>query len=129
MDFDRRTGARLTNFQSALQSVEIILTKRLGTVVMLREFGGASLDLLGRKLTPKLVPAFFLLVAASIDLWEPRFRVRAVRARGTVEEVRMGQLGLSIEVEWRPRAHLGDPTVEEVRGITYENGRITGGAV
>ena len=39
-DFDRRTGAILDNYQSALQSVEIIFSTRIGEMVTLREFGG-----------------------------------------------------------------------------------------
>ena len=115
MDFDRRTGARLTNYESALQSVEILLFTLFGERVMLREFGAGLLERLGRKLTANRLAAFMLLLAAAIDLWEPRFRVRRVIPGGSVEALRLGHVGLSIEVEFRPRGHLGDTTVEAIR--------------
>lgn len=115
MDFDRRTGARLTNYESALQSVEILLFTLFGERVMLREFGAGLLELLGRKMTANRFAAFMLLLAAAIDLWEPRFRVRRVIPSGSVEALRLGLVGMSIEVEFRPRGHLGDPTVEAIR--------------
>lgn len=116
-DLDQHTGKVIDNYTSALQSVEILLFTRLGEVVMLREYGAGVAELLGRLATPRLFSAFRLLVAAAIDLWEPRFRVRRVLVTGSVDEVRLGRFGFRIEVDWRPRAHLGDETVEAVRGF------------
>ncbi len=42
MDFDRRTGARLSNYESALQSVDILFCSRIGSHVLLREFGAGA---------------------------------------------------------------------------------------
>lgn len=114
-DFDRRTGALIDNYASAVQGVEVILSTRIGALVMLRQFGGGIAELLGRLMTPKLFSIFRLVLAAAIDLWEPRFRVRAVTVDGTVDQLRLGTATLSIEVDWRPRAHLGDDSVESVR--------------
>lgn len=114
-DFDRRTGALIDNYASAVQGVEVILSTRIGSLVMLRQFGGGIAELLGRLLTPKLFAMFRVLLAAAIDVWEPRFRVRAVTVGGTVNELRLGTATISIEVDWRPRGHLGDETVEAVR--------------
>lgn len=115
MDFDRRTGAVIDNYASAVQSVEVIMTTRVGELVMLREFGGGVLPLLGRLMTPQLFGAFRVLLAAAIDLWEPRFRVRRIDVAGGVDGLRSGTAAIAIEVDWRPRGHLGDETVESVR--------------
>jgi phage baseplate assembly protein W len=123
-DIDRRTGAVLDNYASALQSVEIIFTTRLGEMVLLREFGGGILELLGRLLTAKTLAIFATILAAAIDLWEPRFRVRRVSLDGSVEEIRTGRAGFAIEVEWRPQAHLGDPTVEGVRTFGFHGNKV-----
>ncbi|WP_099864730.1 GPW/gp25 family protein [Pararhizobium haloflavum] len=123
-DIDRRTGAVIDNYASALQSVEIILTTRLGEMILLREFGAGVIELLGRLLAAKTIAAFTLLVAAAIDLWEPRFRVRRVELTGSVDELRAGRAGLAIEVDWRPRAHLGDPSVESVETFGWNRGSI-----
>ncbi|MDX6806313.1 GPW/gp25 family protein [Terrihabitans rhizophilus] len=123
-DLNQRTGAVIDNYASALQSVEIIFATRLGEMVLLREFGAGIIELLGRALTPKTVAAFAILLAAAIDLWEPRFRVRRVSLTGSVDELRLGQAGVRIEVDWRPRGHLGDPTVESVQTFGLFGNRI-----
>lgn len=124
VDFDRHTGQLIDNYASALQSVEMILMTRIGERVMRRQFGAGVLELLGRLMTPPLFTAFRILLAAAIDLWEPRFRVRRIELNGSVDALRSGSAGFAIEVDWRPRAHLGDPSVEGVRtfGLTFVSG-------
>lgn len=125
-DIDWRTGEVIDNYASALQSVEIIFATRLASVVMLREFGAGTVELLGRKMTPALFAAFQVLLMTAIDLWEPRFRVRRIDVGGSVDEIRSGRAGFSIEIDWRPRAHLGDDRVEGVRtfGLTFLDGSV-----
>lgn len=117
-DIDRRTGEVIGNLASTYQSVEIILTTQLSSIVMLREFGSGVWELLGRGLVPSLFAAWQQLIATAIDLWEPRLAVRRVVPTGSVEEIRAGRAGLSIEADYRPRGHLGDFTVERVVGFT-----------
>lgn len=112
--FDRRTGRLIDNLTSAFQGVEVIMTTRIGSMVMLREFGGGVVELLGRLVTPALFAAWRQLVGTAIDLWEPRFHVRRVFPVASVEQLRLGHIGLTIEVDYRPRGHLGDFTVERV---------------
>ncbi len=109
---DRRTGKVIDNLASAYQGVEVALTTRIGSRVMLREFGGGVAELLGRLVTPDLFAAWRQLIGTAIDLWEPRFRVRRVSLKGSVDQLRLGQVGLLIEADYRPRGHLGDFTVE-----------------
>lgn len=123
-DLDQRTGAVIDNYASALQSVEIIFSTRIGEMVLLREFGAGIIELLGRALTPKTVSAFTLLMAAAIDLWEPRFRVRRVLLTGSVDDLRSGRAGVSFDVDWRPRAHLGDLSVERVETFGFSSNRV-----
>jgi hypothetical protein len=111
---DRRTGARLSNLDSAYQAVIYILSVRIGSTVLLREFGGGVVELLGRSMTAPLFAAWKQLIATAIDLWEPRFKVRRVLATGSIDEIRAGRAGLTIECDFRPRGHLGDYTVERV---------------
>lgn len=110
----RHTGATIDNFESALQGVEVALTTKLATRVMRRQFCGGVAELLGRALTPQTLAAFKQIVATAIDLWEPRFLVRRVLVNGSVDQLRTGQAGFVFEVDYRPRGHLGDFTVERV---------------
>jgi phage baseplate assembly protein W len=124
-DIDRHTGEVIDNYASALQSVEVIFTTRIGEMILVRHLGAGLVELLGRLMVPALFTAFRTLLAAGIDIWEPRFRVRRVDLNGSVDEVRQGRAGFHIEVDWRPRAHLGDDAVEGVRtfGLTFAGGR------
>lgn len=121
---DRRTGAMLSNIESAHQAVPFILATRIGDVVLLREFGGGVVELLGRAVTPALFAAWQQLVATAIDLWEPRFKVRRVTLEGTVDDIRSGIAGISIEADFRPRGHLGDEAVERIVrfGLIFKGG-------
>jgi phage baseplate assembly protein W len=117
-DFDRNTGAVIDNFQSALQGVEVTFITRLGDTIMLREFGAGLLDLLGRLMVPRLMMAFQQLIVTAIDLWEPRFQVRQILFEGSVDQLRLGSAKFGIEVDYRPRGHLGDFTVERMVNFT-----------
>ena len=117
MDIDRRTGAVIDNYSSAVQAVEVILITRVGELLMLRQFGGGVSALLGRLMTPQLFAVCRILISAAIDIWEPRFRVRKISVDGTTDGLRLGNATFSVEVDWRPRGHLGDETVEGVRSF------------
>lgn len=120
---DRRTGKVIDNLSSAYQGVEVILTTRINSRVMRREFGAGVVELLGRAVTPSLFTAWLQLVATAIDIWEPRLPVRRIVPSGTADEIRMGRAGVLIEADYRPRAHLGDFSVERVVGFTISFGR------
>ena len=108
------TGAPLDGIAHAFQSVEFLLSTRIGSLVLARDFGGGVAELLGRAVTPTLFAAYQQLIATAIDLWEPRFAVRRIVPSGTVDEIRSGRVGFRLEVDYRPRGHLGDFTVERV---------------
>lgn len=123
-DIDDRTGLVIDNYSSALQSVGLIFSTPIGSRVMGRELGAGLMETLGRKVTPSLLSVSALLMQAAIDVYEKRFRVRRVVPTLTVDGVRLGDVGFSIEVDWRPRGHLGDFTVEGVRtfGLSFIDG-------
>lgn len=117
-DLDHFTGEPIDNLSSACQCVELILSTRIGSMPMLREFGGGVVELLGRKMSAPLFALWKQLVGTAIDIWEPRFRVRRVTFDGSVEQLRRGGAGMVLEVDYRPRGHLGDMTVERVLSLS-----------
>ncbi|WP_394689051.1 GPW/gp25 family protein [Hoeflea sp.] len=123
---DRSTGRVMSNYDHALQSVEVILSTRIGSRAMRRQFGGGVAEILGRAVTPPLFALFQQLVATAIDIWEPRFRVRQIIPLGTAEQIRAGHVGMRFDVDYRPRGHLGDFTVERVLsfGLNFRAGGI-----
>lgn len=117
---DRHTGKPLDGFPHAVQSVNVILTTRLGERVMRRHFGSSAATLLGRLLTAERISQFFAVYCVAIDLWEPRLSVvRVIPFAATVDDVRLGRFGFAVDVEYRPRGHLGDVTPEGVRRINF----------
>jgi phage baseplate assembly protein W len=119
---DRRTGVVIDDLSSALQASAFVLGTRVNSVVLLREFGGGVIELLGRAMVPSLFAAWQQLIATAIDIWEPRLAIRSVVPTGSADEIRMGRAGLLIEADFRPRGHLGDFTVERVVGFTLNFG-------
>lgn len=113
-DIDRQTGLVIDNLTSVFQQVEMILSTRIASLVMSRNFGGGVVELLGKLVTPALFDAFRQLVGTAIDLWEPRFHVLTTSLDGTVNEIRSGKAALIIEVEYMPRALHGDFSVERI---------------
>lgn len=122
MAVDRHTGKLIGAFESALQSIEVIFTTRIGERAMRRHFGAGLAELLGRATTPALFAVWKILMAVAIDLWEPRLRVRAVQVNATANEIRLGKVGIKVLVDWRPRAMAGDFTVEGTRNFTIRLG-------
>lgn len=119
---DRRTGRPVETLASAFQAVEVIFSTRIGERIMRREFGAGLAELLGRLATPALFVAFQTLIATAIDLWEPRFAVRRITVDGSPDALRLGHAQFDIEVDYRPRGHLGDLRVERVLtfGLRFE---------
>ena len=117
-DIDAVTGQPLVGFDEVVQSLGKIFSTRVGERVMRRWFGGVGAQLLGRLLTPRSILIFRTAIAVSIDLYEPRFKLSAVRLDGnTTEELRLGRLSIVLEGTYRPRAHLGDFRAEQVRFV------------
>jgi len=125
---DRRTGAVLSDWPHVAQSIEVILTTRIGERMFRRVFGSQVPKLLGEPLTSPTIVRFFAAVIAAIELWEPRFRVRSIDVidGNSAERLRSGRLALKIRGEYRPRGHLGDPTPDwQERSLTIgDDGRM-----
>lgn len=126
---DRMTGRPLDGFAHVVQSVNLIITTRLASRVMRRHFGSSLGSLLGKMLTTANIALFFSVLAVALDLWEPRLKVvKIIPIRTSIEAVRKGSFAFVVEVEYRPRGHLGDPTPEGLRRIDFNTakGVLTG---
>lgn len=111
----RETGRPLTDWDHVVQSIIIILTTRVGSRVMRREFGSEVPALVDRPMTPKVILAIYAAAANALRRWEPRFRLtRCEIAQASVT----GQLHLIIYGDYMPRGHLGDFTVAGQREAT-----------
>jgi phage baseplate assembly protein W len=102
------TGAPLTDWEHTQQSITKILTTRVGSRVMRREFGSELLELIDRKMTQRNILAVFGEIALALLRWEPRFRVHRVRV---VDLTSTGQANFELYGTYYPRGHLGDYSI------------------
>ena len=109
---DRRTGAILSGWPHVAQSLEVIFSTRFGERVLREWFGSMVPPMLGENMTVETVGATKLAMFASIEAFEPRFKIVKLKS---VTVTRGGLYRIELEGEYRPRAHLGDFTVEGPR--------------
>lgn len=80
LGMSRTDGSILTGLDQIRQSIVDILTTPKGTRVMRRDYGSTVPDLLDRPQTPDLIVDLYAAIADALRLWEPRVRVRRIRA-------------------------------------------------
>ena len=76
---DRKTGEEISELDHILQSIEMILTTRIGTRVMRRDFGSRLPDLIDDSLNRDTLTALYAAVNEAIATHEPRAIVRGSR--------------------------------------------------
>lgn len=103
---NRYTGARLDGWPHVAQSLGDIFTTRFGERVMRRYYGSLVPRLLGENMVPETFVRFFAAVGVALEQ-EPRVRLIQVTP---LSVARNGRAGVRMELEYRPRGHLGDFT-------------------
>jgi hypothetical protein len=83
------TGRELDGVAHLRQSIRDVLLTRIGTRVGRREYGSELLDLVDRPLTPATIVDLYAATAAALARWEPRFRLRSVRATAAAADGRV----------------------------------------
>ena len=122
---DKETGRVISGWPHVLQSLVVIFTTRFGERVLIRWFGSFVPKILGQRMTPPVVLKFWTAICVAIDLWEPRFKVTKIRPFGTPEQMRLGEIGFTIEGIYYPRGHLGDFTPAGPRQVIMRDGRLS----
>ena len=95
---DASTGKALGGIAHLEQSVRDILTTPVGTRVLLRDYGSRLRELVDRPLGPALLAAIQAEAAGALARWEPRLRLRRIRA----ESASGGRVTLSVEGDYLP---------------------------
>lgn len=99
------TGLPLSGFDHVRQSIGVILTTRIGSRVMRRDFGSELQDLIDRPMTDQVILAIYSAVAMSIARWEPRFSVTKCALLNSDPS---GSVDIELRGIYFPRGHLGD---------------------
>lgn len=105
---NRTTGKPMDETAHIAQSIGDILTTRIGTRVMRRDYGSLLPDLVDSPLGRRGQMLVFAATAEAIRRWEPRVKLTRVRLAAQVEP---GQATLDLEGE---RIRAGEPN-ERIR--------------
>ena len=100
-------GKPLSDFAHVAQSVRKILSTRIGSRVMRRDFGSEVPELIDRRMTQRNILAVYAAAAVAIERWEPRFRLTQA---SITDANASGQISLTLRGTYYPRGHLGDMT-------------------
>jgi uncharacterized protein len=137
---DRRTGRYIGGWRHVEQSLEVIFATPFHERVLRRWVGSFVPQLLGESTVPRIITRFYWAIATSIDLWEPRYRIKQVFYMGSAlsnwspttssleaaDLIRLGQAIFRQEGVYYPRGHLGDFTPYELRayGLISRGGQF-----
>lgn len=75
---DANTGQLLTGVAHLKQSIQMLLTTRIGSRVMRRKFGSTVPDLIDAPANPKTLMQFYAAIAIAIRDFEPRLKLTRV---------------------------------------------------
>lgn len=95
---DANTGQPLAGLEHLKQSIRDILTTRIGTRVMRRDYGSRVPELVDRPITPALAVELYAAIAEALDRWEPRIKLERVRVLSAQE----GSVELSLQGVYLP---------------------------
>ncbi|MCV6626955.1 MAG: GPW/gp25 family protein [Cellvibrionaceae bacterium] len=108
------TGKRLSGIEHLRQSVRDILTTRIGTRVMRRDYGSNVPNLVDAPMNGATIAKIISAAADALDKWEPRLRIDNLQ----IHKAEPGQLELEITGEYLP-----DGQAVELGGIVVEASR------
>lgn len=114
---NRRTGKVLTDWDHVVQSIEDILTTRVLSRVMRRDYGSNLPKLIDAPMNDLSLLMFYVATAEALDVWEPRFELTEVAfsdaSAGGVAQLRLAG-------NYLPRGHKGDRTVSDDRNLVLD---------
>jgi uncharacterized protein len=100
---DRYTGKAINDLDHLHQSVEDILTTRLGTRVMRRDYGSRLPDYIDYPMNRDTVALIYAAVVEALDIWEPRLLIdRVIVNSRTKADIEEGKFDFTIEAFYIP---------------------------
>jgi len=100
-----KTGKPLSGFDHVRQSVVDILTTRINSRVLLRDYGFDGSGIIDAPGNADSVVRLFGAVAKALDKWEPRFRL----SRILLNDASAGRADISLYGEYRPEGGTAQP--------------------
>lgn len=93
---NRQTGTAITTLEHIRQSMADILTTRIGSRVMRREYGSQLVDLIDQPGNPATQLLCYAAIAMAVMRWEPRVRISRVQLSAAAMT---GQFQLDVDVQ------------------------------
>lgn len=118
LGINAHSGATLIGWEHVLQSLRDMFLTRFGSRLMREWYGSFVPEALGRNITQAEMLPVIASITSAIEQWEPRFLVFDVKVDGS--SARGGALVITIRGRYRPRALLGDMTIEGDRILTVD---------
>lgn len=106
----RTNGKHLNDLEHLRQSITVILTTRIGTRVMRRDFGSELPDLIDHPINSTTVARFVAATAKALAKWEPRLKLTKAKVNSVTDQ---GQLDFDLYGIYRP---TGSPI--KLEGVT-----------
>lgn len=106
---DAGTGKALGGIAHLQQSIRDILTTRIGTRVMRRDYGSRLPELIDNPLNELTKTELFAATAEALERWEPRFKLGRVFIESVSDE---GKVVIALEGK-----HLVDGELIAIEGI------------
>jgi uncharacterized protein len=113
---NRRTGKVVADWAHVVSSIEDLLTTRIFSRVMVREYGSTMPELIDAPMNEASLMLFYSAIATACALWEPRVELTNI---AFLEAGPDGRVTLAMTVNYMPRGHLGDRTVEGIRTAQF----------
>ncbi|MDA7086506.1 GPW/gp25 family protein [Pseudomonas sp. SA3-5] len=92
---NRHTGRSITTLEHIAQSIGDILTTRIGSRVMRRQYGSQLVDLIDQPGNPATRLLCYAAIAMAVMRWEPRVRISRVQLS---DASMAGQFELTLDV-------------------------------
>lgn len=115
---DRYTGKTSQDWPHVVQSLGVIFTTSFGERVLRRYFGSQVPRLLGENMTTETFIRWFSAIGVAL-LQEPRVALKQIKP---ISVSRDGRSGFQIDLEYRPRGHLGDFTPAGSKRVSLTGG-------
>ena len=119
---DQHTGEWLSGWAHCVQSIQIILTTRIGARIWRRTFGAAVQSIQDANAHPRTLVEFYRSVAEALDKWEPGYKLDTIELK---KSGRDGVFHFNMTGTYYPNGHLGDFSISEKRAfcsIANDNG-------
>ena len=107
---DRNTGALLLDWDECAQSIAVIISTAVGTLVLARDFGSSGPALQDAPMNTVVIAAHYMAIAEALRQWEPGFRLVSV----SIEQAGAnGVIAFLLSGNYYPNALQGDFSVVE----------------